>query len=259
MTNGAPDRGGQGAGRGWQPWFYGLMAVLAVTGVGLIGYTIGSSAGGGDDAPPPAASGAGDRAGESPGAGAEPRFPAQYDTLGVVRGSEDARVVVREFSDYQCPFCRRFSSTARRIHEEYVETGRVRYVFFDFPLVNQHPNAMAAAQAARCAGDQGAYWPMHDLLFEQQDEWGGRDDPLPAFREYAGELGVDAGELASCVESGRVREAVRTSLEFGRALGVRSTPTIVVNNQAIQGAADWDRVKRIIDGQLEGAGEAAAP
>ncbi len=103
-------------------------------------------------------------------------FLAALDRYGISVGDANAPVVVREFADYQCPACGRFSDASQRLKEEYVESGQVRFVYFDLPL-QQHKNAMPAAQAARCAGDQGAYWQMHDELYDMQTEWSGSGDP----------------------------------------------------------------------------------
>lgn len=239
-------------GGSWRPWFYGVMAVLGLAGAGLIGYTLAGDGGADRAAVSPAGSGGSTAApGDGSAEQGQQQFPARFDTLGVAKGAEDAPVVVREFADYQCPACRSFFPTAQKIDEEYVQNGQVRYVFFDFPVTSQHPNAMAAAQAARCAGDQDAYWAMHDALFENQREWSGRDDPLPAFRDYARGIGIDADRLVRCVESGTKREVVERNRQFAQALGVSSTPTIVVGNQGIRGAVPWDRIRPVIESKLQ--------
>jgi protein-disulfide isomerase len=88
-------------------------------------------------------------------------------------GSSDAPVTIVEFTDYQCPFCRRFESTTfSEIRKKYIDTGKVRFVVRDFPLAEMHPDAMQAAEAAHCAGDQGQFWPMHDALFSDSNKLG---------------------------------------------------------------------------------------
>lgn len=99
-------------------------------------------------------------------------FPVELDQYGVSVGAEDAPVVVREFADFQCPACGAFAKASKRLKREYVDAGKVRFVYFELPL-RQHQNAFPAAQAARCAGDQGAYWDMHDRLYDSQSEWSG--------------------------------------------------------------------------------------
>jgi protein-disulfide isomerase len=158
-----------------------------------------------------------------------------------VQGSADAPITVVEFSDYQCPFCLRYIDGAYpQVIQNYVETGLVRYIFADFPLQGLHPQAVQAAEAARCAGDQDAYWEMHDRLFAAQDSWSGRPDPIPAFVELAKEVGLDADALRNCLEIGHYREAVVANLAEGQALGVTGTPTFFINGYPIVGAQPFD-------------------
>lgn len=182
--------------------------------------------------------------------GAEP-FPAIYDRLGVSLGDADAPVVVREFADYQCPACARFASVTEQIKEEYVETGQVRLVFFDFPLQDIHDNAMLAAQAARCASDQNAYWKMHDRLFAQQSEWAGNSNAQGAFVRYAEELGLNPQRMNRCLETELHREAVEQSLALAQQLQIRSTPTVLVDNIVMPGVVNWPRIKAVIARELE--------
>src|SRR5690349_18876426 len=107
-------------------------------------------------------------------------------------GRRDAPVTIVEFSDYECPFCRQFvSATLPTLKSTYVDAGKVRYVFRDFPLEQLHPHARKAAEAAHCAGEQGKYWEMHDLLFQNQQALGTDD-----LAGYAGRLGVDAATFS---------------------------------------------------------------
>ena len=127
-------------------------------------------------------------------------FPAQLDQYGVSVGDENAPVVVREFADYQCPACARFASASQQLKAEFVETGKVRFVYYDLPL-RQHQNAVPAALAARCAGDQSAYWPMHDKLFDSQSEWNTTDSTVGMFTRYAVDLGLEERRFKSCMTS----------------------------------------------------------
>lgn len=182
--------------------------------------------------------------------GAEP-FPAAVDQVGVSLGEADAPVVVREFADYQCPACATFASVADRIKEEYVESGQVRFVYFDFPLEDIHDNAMLAAQAARCAGDQNAYWAMHDRLFAQQSEWSGHGEAQDVFVRYAEELGLNPQRLERCLETELHREAVEESQALAQRFQVRATPTVLVDNIVMSGAQTWPRMKAVIERELE--------
>ncbi len=158
-----------------------------------------------------------------------------------VRGEADAPITIVEFSDYQCPYCQRYFNEAySQVIANYVETGQVRYVFKDFPIGQIHPQATSAAEAARCAGEQDAYWEMHDKLFERQDAWAGQEDPVPAFLELGQAVGLDAGTLQSCLESGRYAVDVQQDLAEGQALGVTGTPTFFIDGYPIVGAQPYD-------------------
>ncbi|KAB7627772.1 DsbA family protein [Alkalilimnicola sp. S0819] len=180
-------------------------------------------------------------------AGAGP-FPAELDRHGISVGAADAPVVVREFADYQCPGCANFAPVAERLKNEYVDSGQVRFVFFELPL-RQHANAVPAAHAARCAADQDAFWPMQQRLFDDQNDWSGRGNPVPRFAVYAGELGLDRDEFEACMESERHRSAINASLQVARQLGVSSTPTVVVDNIPLA-RPTWPRLKGVVDREL---------
>ncbi len=162
-------------------------------------------------------------------------------------GPEDARVVIIEFSDYQCPYCRKFAlETLDRILEEY--KGQVRFVYRDFPIENIHPYALKAAEAANCAGEQGRYFEYHDLLFEKQPEWSQRGEE--AFVEYAEQLGLDVGSFRACLASGRYEQEVRKDLQDGIEAGVTGTPTFFINGIPLSGAQPFEAFKAIIDAEL---------
>src|SRR5579859_6373097 len=142
------------------------------------------------------------------------QFVAAEDAVGESIGPADAPVVVREFADYQCPACGAFEPMLQKMRKEYVETGMVRLVFFDFPL-DIHKNAMLASFAARCAGSQGHFWPMHDELYAHQEEWAELPDPLPKFQGYAAGLGLDSVALLACMRTGSKRQDVMRSQAYG--------------------------------------------
>jgi len=136
-------------------------------------------------------------------------------------GEQAAKVVVVEFSDYQCPFCGQFArDTFSKLVDGYVKTGKVRYVLRNFPLSQIHPQAAKASEAAECAGDQDKYWEMHDRLFTHQGAL--KLDELPG---HAESLGLDAGRFKECLESGKYLSKVNADLTEGSRLNVRGTPT----------------------------------
>ena len=177
-----------------------------------------------------------------------PAFPAELDQYGVSVGPEDAEVVVREFADYQCPACARFAEASQRLKQEYVESGQVRFVFFDLPLP-QHNHSLEAAMAARCAGDQGQYWGMHDRLFAGQSSWQTSRDVSGQFSGYAEDLGLDMRRYNRCMESELHREAVADSRNVAVQLQVASTPTVLVNNIPLN-RPGWEQLSAVVEREL---------
>jgi protein-disulfide isomerase len=136
-------------------------------------------------------------------------------------GEAKAKVMVVEFSDYQCPFCGRYANeTYSKIMDDYVKTGKVKYVLRNFPLEAIHPLAAKAAEAAECAGDQNKYWEMHERLFKNQSQLDAKE--LPA---HALVLGLDQGKFAQCLDSGKFTAKVKADVADGTKLNVRGTPT----------------------------------
>lgn len=137
------------------------------------------------------------------------------------KGEREAKVTLIEFSDYQCPFCARFSrETLPKIEQEYIKTGKVRYVFRDFPIVSIHKEAIKAAEAANCAGEQKKYWEMHDRLFANQKNL--KPEDLPKHAEV---LGLNRAAFEACLKSEKYFREVQADLRDGLRAGVKSTPT----------------------------------
>jgi len=167
-------------------------------------------------------------------------------------GRPDAPVTLVEFSDYQCPFCGRFfSATLSTLKRDYIDAGKVRYVFRDYPLDQIHPQARKAAEAAHCAGDQGKYWEMHDRLFQNQKAL-----TPPQLSEHARTLGLDGAAFDTCLTSGKHAGRVQKGLEDGLAAGVQGTPGFViartkpgdsVEGTPIRGAQPVEVFRRLID------------
>jgi len=173
-------------------------------------------------------------------------FDAEYDALGIAVGADDAPVTIREFADYQCPSCRAFAPTAKRIRDELVTAGKVRFVFFDFPL-DMHEHAFDAAVAARCAGYQDSYWPYQEKLFAQQAKWAEASDPVSNFLDIAVETGLDTSEFKQCMAGDKASEAVADSRELAVKLGIRATPTIMVDAHVFTGNTGYDRIRELVD------------
>ena len=147
-------------------------------------------------------------------------------------GSADAQIAIVEFSDYQCPYCARFfQQTFPALKKNYIETGKVRFYFRDFPLEQIHPQAKPSAIAANCAARQGAYWDMHHGLFENQKRLGPE-----LYQELAKEMGLDVAAFEACLEEPAEGKRVDQELAYGQSLTVQGTPHYFVG--------------RIEDGQL---------
>ena len=137
------------------------------------------------------------------------------------KGSPNAKLILIEFTDYQCPFCgRHFQQTSPQIDRDYVNTGRVRHVVWDFPIESIHKDALGAAEAARCADEQGQYWQMHNRLFNSQSAL--TADHLSA---YARALGLDAERFRQCLDSNKYAVRIRQDLADAQKVGVQATPT----------------------------------
>jgi protein-disulfide isomerase len=167
-------------------------------------------------------------------------------------GRADAPVTLVEFSDYQCPYCRMFFwETFPTLKREYIDTGKLRYVFRDYPLDQMHPQARKAAEAAHCAGEQGRYWEMHDLLFQNQQALA-----APQLRERARNLGLDGATFDTCLESAKYTARVTEGQSSGAAAGVRGTPGFIVaktqpgdsvEGTPLRGAQPVDTFRKLID------------
>ncbi|MFH1508762.1 MAG: DsbA family protein [bacterium] len=167
-----------------------------------------------------------------------------------VLGDADAPVTMIEFSDYQCPYCERhFSQTTPEIKKNYVDTGKVKLIFRDFPL-SFHPNAFPAATAANCAGEQGEYWNMHDALFESQADWTELADPNTEYKKLASNLGLNTSEFATCLESGDQEAEIEKDFKDGQVAGVKGTPAFFINGEFISGAQPYANFSAVIDKYL---------
>ena len=172
------------------------------------------------------------------------------------KGSTTAKVTLVEVSDYHCPFCRRHMQTTQpQIDSEYVNTGRIQYVFIDYPIEQLHPEAFKAHEAANCAGEQGKFWEMHAKLFAQPT----RD--LGLLVSQAQSLGLDTAKLRACLDGGKYAKSVRESVARMEQLGVDSTPTFLLGMtpaagqpmkivKVVKGAVPFAEFKKAIDAVL---------
>ena len=178
-------------------------------------------------------------------AAAEPqRIEIPIEDNDPVLGPDDAPVTIIEFSDFECPYCQRYhQQVLSEIRANY--EGQVRFIFKDFPLTSVHPNALPAAAAALCAKEQDAFWDYHDLLFSMGE---GLSDE--AYLAYAQQLELDTEAFSQCVAEERYNEEVLADLEFAANLGVRSTPTFLINGLPVIGAQPYEVFAQVIDQEL---------
>ncbi len=163
-----------------------------------------------------------------------------------VKGDKNAPITMVEFSDYECPFCEKFySETYSQIEKNYIKTGKVKFIYRDFPL-GFHQNAQKAAEAAECAGEQGKYYEMHNKLFEK-----GVSGGSAGFKQYAKELGLDQNKFNQCLDSGEMASEVKKDLADGSKLGVSGTPAFFINGQEVVGAQPYAVFEQIIEQELK--------
>jgi protein-disulfide isomerase len=169
------------------------------------------------------------------------------------KGSPAARVAIIEYSDFQCPYCGEYAREIfPRLDSAYIKSGKVRYYFRDLPLAS-HTFALGAAQAARCAGEQGKFWEMHDRLFANQTALAPAD-----LSRYAHELGLDEAKFGECITSGRYRDNIRRSMTGAERMGVTGTPAFLLGvldpsgnsvrgTKVIVGAESFETFKSALD------------
>jgi protein-disulfide isomerase len=150
-----------------------------------------------------------------------------------IRGRADAPVTLVEFGDFQCPPCANLSEPINQLERDY--RSRLRVAFRHFPLGN-HQHAREAALASEAAGLQSHFWEMHDLLYREQSVWSSAPDVRVLFSAYAGMLGLNIDRFKKDMESEQARARVESDEQKGVALGVRTTPTIFINNHAVSPA-----------------------
>lgn len=221
--------------------FYSILVVLAFT----VGILVGYVAWGRDSVVTVAAPPAQQQAAAA--ATAQPQYrrydiPVEgYPSL----GPDNAKITIVEFSDFECPYCRRFhEDTYQALLDAY--PGEIRFVYRNLPLTSIHPSAMSAAVASLCANDQNAYWEYHDKLFTNEvlnEE---------TYIQHATDLGLDVNKFTACLSDGSHDSFIADDMQFALDLGVQSTPTFFINGLAVVGAQPLANFQQIIDKELAG-------
>lgn len=183
-------------------------------------------------------------------------------------GPKDAKVAVVIFEDFQCPYCGAFSGlnpemvnnmksrdqswepTVSNIKKDYVAAGKVKLVWKDYPFLGQESNW--AAEAARCAQDQGKFWEYHDYLFSHQSGENQGAFSKENLKKFAQEIGLNTTEFNTCLDSGKHQKKMQEAQTYGQAVGVSGTPGTFVNGEYTSGAASYSQFKTAIDKALQG-------
>ena len=229
--------------------FYWVLGVLLVAGIAAIGLVVmrGSAA----------------KAAVEPIAvqGADDPQALVAKAQGMTLGNDAAPVKMLVFSDFQCPFCAMFAGQIEPLLlSEFVQTGKLQFVYYDFPLGGAHKHSFLVSRAARCANDQGKFWEFHNLAFAKQSEWAfDNDAPIRKMLDYGTQVGLEKGAFGSCVNSDKYADIVSANHVLGERLGVNSTPTVFVNSKRLPAemAGDIKALRELID--VEASSSTGAP
>jgi len=164
-------------------------------------------------------------------------------------GSKDAKVIVVEFGDYECPGCAAAEPNVERLRQEYKDNANVNFAFRNFPLP-QHRYALITAEAAEAAGAQGKFWEMHDKLYQAQGEWSASQSPLDLLANYAQQLGLDVNKLKQEVQNNTYADVIKADQSDATSLSVNSTPTFFINGEKTSGY-QYDELKSKIEEKLK--------
>lgn len=191
----------------------------------------------------------------APSAGIPAMLQRQLDPLigQRTKGSAAAPITVYEMSDFQCPFCRRQAvETFPIIDREYIATGKVRWIFLQFPLTQIHANAAAAAEFSMCAAAVDKFWKVHDLLFTYQDKWAPLKDPAPFLITLADSAGIPRSDMTSCLTNHETRSRIEAEAGGAAKSGVQSTPTVYIEGAGmLRGAAPIAVYREVLDSLIK--------
>jgi protein-disulfide isomerase len=176
------------------------------------------------------------------------------------KGSPSAPVTVYEMSDFQCPYCRRHAmETFPALEREYVRTGKVRWIFINFPLTSIHPNAVPAAAFAMCAARHDKFWPAHDLLFRHQETWAPLQNPAPFLLTLVDSLKLPRPETTRCLEKAETVPQIQSDAESAARSGAQSTPTFYIEGGLLVGIRPLELFRFVLDSIHSAKAKAAKP
>jgi protein-disulfide isomerase len=163
-----------------------------------------------------------------------------------VLGNDNAQLTIVEFSDFQCPYCKRFrDQTFDQLKKQYIDTGKVKLVYRDFPLSSIHPMAQKAAEAGECADEQGKFWEYHDKIYENQQLLS-----IDSLKQWAKDLSLDTTKFNNCLDSEKYANEVKNDLNDATSSGGQGTPYFLVGNTQLSGAYPFDAFQQAIEAQL---------
>lgn len=168
------------------------------------------------------------------------------------KGPANAKVTIIEYGDFQCPACKKAQEPLKKMLSAF--PNDVRLEFHNFPLILNHPLSLKAAEVAQCAFDQGKFWEMHDLLYENQEIWPKSPDAMSLFKSYAKQIGLDGNRFDACASGDIKRETVMADLEQGEARRINSTPTFFVNGTRVVGIPSVEYFIDVVKDALTKAG-----
>ena len=163
--------------------------------------------------------------------------------------TDSATVTLVEFSDFQCPACGVYYPMVSQVVKDF--TGKMNFVYRNFPLTDLHPNAQIAAQAAEAAGMQGKYWEMHDALFTKQSDWSASSSAQDIFTQYATTLGLNADQFKKDIDSDAVKNKVAEDVSDGNAIGINATPTFFLDGVKLDNPATLSDFETLIKTEIQ--------
>ena len=165
------------------------------------------------------------------------------------KGDPDAPVTIIEFADFQCPYCGRFfAETKPQIDEQYMQSGKVRFGYFHFAFLG--PESNWAAEATECAADQNKFWEYHDRLYSSQSGENQGAFSKNNLKKFADELGLDTSAFNECLDTGKYTQLIQEESNMASSIGVRSTPTFLINGRPVVGAQPFETFEQTIDSLL---------
>jgi len=212
--------------------FYAGLAVIALVGIGALAYVANRP--------------------KNVETTVAPATVVAGEPQGYLLGKPDAPVQVIEFADFECPACGQFATlTEPDVRKRLIEPGTISYRFYDFPL-SIHRNTWHASNAAACADEQGKFWEMHDMLFDQQDRWNGAATSRPKgqFQGYAKAIGLNVDQWETCYDARKYEPRIKANEQMAIKRGAGQTPTFIIGNRMVPGAISFDRFKALVDSAL---------